>query len=114
MRHERNEAARLYDMGDDMTAPEGKVRDHLIARCKELGIEARKVRYEGRKGAWDWWLFFPDQWRLGRHAGLAIVELKAEGEPLEHHQIEEGKVYAAAGIVHAKLDSCEAIDEFLK
>lgn len=97
-----------------MTTPEGKVRDHLLKRCAELSIEARKVHYEGRKGAWDWWLFFKPGWRPHRGGGLAIVELKAPGEPLEHHQIEEGKVYEAAGVVHRMLDSVEAVDEFLK
>lgn len=97
-----------------MTTPEGKVRDHLLKCCVELGIEARKVHYEGRKGAWDWWLFFKPGWRPHRGGGLAIVELKAPGESLEHHQIEEGKVYEATGIVHRMLDSVEAVDEFLK
>jgi hypothetical protein len=100
---------------------EGDVRDHLVKRCEAFGATAeglpfvsmRKVVYEGRKGAWDWWLFFLPGWRPHRGGGLCIVELKKPGEGLEHHQVEEAKVYQGAGIAHCVLDSIDAVDRLL-
>lgn len=61
---------------------EADIVKHLLKRTREhLGI-ARKVSYEGRNGAPDWWLFFP----LGL---LIIVETKRPTGSLRAVQTQE-------------------------
>lgn len=84
---------------------ERDVKDYLLARVRELGGEARKVRWEGRANAPDWRVMLADRrfW----------VELKAPGERPTVMQVREHNRMRRLGEVVHVLDSPAAVDEVL-
>lgn len=77
-----------------MGKPENEIAGYLVRMTERSGGMARKVRWEGRRGAPDWALFLPK--RISRvgpvivfPAELIWVETKAPGGAVEPHQIRE-------------------------
>ena len=75
-----------------MTTPEGKVKDYLVARVKELGGDVRFAAWIGRKDCPDCRIMLP-----GR---LCWVETKAPGEkPRPSQEREHARMRAMGEIV---------------
>lgn len=86
--------------------PEGKVVAHLVARCKQLGLEQRKLGYEGRRGA-------PDRMVIAPHA-IGFFEVKRPGGRPSPEQIREIQRLAGVPCVVAMVvDSTDAVDAAL-
>lgn len=85
--------------------PEGKIAAHLVKRCRALGLEQRKIAYEGRRGA-------PDRmvWGRGR---LAFIELKAPGRKPRPEQVRELGRLSASGAAVAVAASESEVDSVL-
>ena len=102
---------------------ERDIKAYLLARIKALGGEARKVRWEGRRGAPDWRVMAGGAWRLAvpnedglkrfRTAVLCWAELKAPGEKCEPHQLREHTRMRKHGETVYVFDSFQSIDEVL-
>lgn len=63
--------------------PEGRRKKYLVARVKAAGGKARKVVWQGRRGAPDWLVWWP-----GPRA--AFIELKSDDgslSKLQEHEI---------------------------
>ena len=112
--------------------PEGKVRTYLRKRAKALGFEHRKLRWIGRRGAPDEYVFWPEGMistfprepvgptPLGlRPVGLrrvplaAYAEVKRLGEVPEAHQQREIDRLRDAGHVVYVVDSPAQVDAML-
>jgi hypothetical protein len=86
---------------------ERDVKAYLLERVKALGGECRKVSWEGRRGAPDWFVMLP-----GSRPNF-WCELKAPGKKAEPHQEREiARMIGYDEIVHV-FDSPEAIDRVL-
>jgi hypothetical protein len=71
--------------------PAGRLQDHLKHIVQKSGGQYRKVRWEGRSGCPDcfvWW-----QW-----PAAAFIEIKAEGDRLSKLQIREIERMEMAGV----------------
>lgn len=90
--------------------PEGRVRQYLRIQARKAGLEHRKLRWLGRNGAPDEFLFAPRS--LAPRA--AFVEVKREGEQPEPHQAREHKRLRDAGFDVWVVDSLEDCDEVIQ
>lgn len=86
--------------------PEGKLAAYLVRRCKELGLQQRKIHYEGRRGA-------PDRMVLAERC-IGFVELKAPGKKARPEQVEEIEVLSRSGAMVSIADSKEGVEDFLR
>jgi hypothetical protein len=71
--------------------PAGRLQDHLKHVVQKSGGQYRKVRWEGRSGCPDcfvWW-----QW-----PAAAFIEIKADGDRLSKLQIREIERMEMAGV----------------
>ena len=92
---------------------ERDVKAYFLKRVKDLGGEARKMRWEGRTAAPDWLVLFPRPIFQGG-PWLFFVELKRPKKGAEALQAEEHDILRRFGATVFVLDSPEAIDEVLK
>ena len=84
--------------------PEGRVVAYLCKRCTELGWEARKVEWSGRRGAPDWFIMAPSN-------GISFwVEAKAPGQKPRPHQVREIERMRKAGNEVFVVASVEEVD----
>lgn len=88
-----------------MGKPEGKVENHLIKRCKELGWIQFKFTAPGRRGV-------PDRIVIGNGV-TAFVELKSDvGKPSEIQKVVIRRMRAAGATVYL-CNTKESVDEAL-
>lgn len=106
--------------------PEGKVRQYLKKRCKDAGLEHRKLGWIGRRNAPDEFVFHPagefrwqpidplkneyrtdNRWRA---PVCAFIECKAEGEVPNPGQEREIKRLRDAGFQVFVVDSEASVD----
>lgn len=85
---------------------ENKIEKYLCEQATLRNAVVRKVTYQGRRGAPDRWLFFPD-------GMLLIVECKAFGETPDPLQLHEMKVLRKHGYAVAWVDSRVAARKLL-
>ena len=86
--------------------PAGKLQDHLKHVVQKSGGQYRKVRWEGRSGCPDcfvWW-----SW-----PAAAFIEVKAEGDRLSKLQTREIERMEADGVPVFIARSIEDIDEIV-
>lgn len=88
--------------------PERDIAKHLKAVTKRLGGEAKKMRWEGRSHAPDYFIELP---RQGVHCW---VETKAPGEDAREGQAREHARMRRAGCEVYVLDTREKIDEWAR
>lgn len=89
-----------------MTAA-GKLQDHLRHVVQKSGGQYRKVRWEGRSGCPDcfvWW-----EWPCA-----AFIEIKADGDRLSKLQIREIERMEHTGVPVFIARTIEEIDEIAK
>lgn len=86
---------------------ENKIEKYLCEQATLRNAVVRKVTYQGRRGAPDRWLFFPD-------GMLLIVECKAFGETPDPLQLHEMKVLRKHGYAVAWVDSRDAVSRLLE
>lgn len=95
---------------------EAHVQRYFVKQVKHLGGLARKVSWEGRRSAPDWYVSF--SWRpvrFGKRPAFnAFVELKAPGERPRPDQLREHERLRKAGTRVYWLDSYLAVDQFLR
>lgn len=87
--------------------PAGKLQDYLKRAVQKSGGQYRKVRWEGRSGCPDcfiWW-----DW-----PSAAFVEIKADGDRLRKLQIREIERMEADGVPVFIARSEAEIDEIVK
>lgn len=87
--------------------PAGKLQDYLKRAVQKSGGQYRKVRWEGRSGCPDcfiWW-----DWPCA-----AFVEIKADGDRLRKLQIREIERMEADGVPVFIARSEAEIDEIVK
>lgn len=88
--------------------PEGKIVAYLKRRVKEAGGMARKVVFQGRRGAADWlvWFTFPQ---------VAIVECKRPGKDVDWRSPQGREItrMGAAGWPIFIVDSEDAVDTMI-
>tara|TARA_R110002126_G_scaffold31200_5_gene100843 strand:- start:36 stop:326 length:291 start_codon:yes stop_codon:yes gene_type:complete len=87
--------------------PAGKLQDHLKHVVQKSGGQYRKVRWEGRNGCPDcfvWW-----DW-----PHVAFIEIKAEGDRVSKVQQQEILRMQSYGIPVFVATSKEAIDEIVQ
>ena len=90
---------------------ESVIEAHLVQRAKQLGGDARKVQWLGRRGAPDRLVMLPAQ---GRALPRTIwVELKAPGEKAKPHQSREHARMQALGQTVVVIDSIECVEGLL-
>lgn len=82
---------------------ESLVAKYLVQKTEEHGGVARKVSYENRKGAPDWFLFFP-------RGLLIMVETKSTTGKLSALQVQEARTLGDLGHVVRTVSSCATID----
>lgn len=87
---------------------ENKIEKYLVGRVNSLKGEIRKIKFIQHNGAPDRFVWIPG-WVFPR-----LVELKAPGEELRHHQKREHRRLKMTGIKCSKLDSLEDVDRFLR
>ncbi len=109
---------------------ESVIERYLVKRVKELGGEARKVQWIGRRGAPDRLVMLPARvvgpWdgvmrpgaicyatRTDCPAASVWVELKAPGVAPEAHQLREHARMKAMGQVVVVVDSIEGVNALL-
>ena len=94
---------------------ERDIKAYLLARVKALDGEARKVRWEGRRGAPDWRVMAPRRWlaNIPYMQTCFWAELKAPGEKCEPHQLREHARMRKFGEVVYVFDSFQSVDEVL-
>lgn len=86
--------------------PEGRIVAHLVTRCRQLGLEQRKLSYEGRRGA-------PDRMVIAPHA-IGFFEVKRPGGKPSPEQIREiEKLQGKPCVVAMVVDSVVAVDAAL-
>jgi hypothetical protein len=86
--------------------PAGKLQDHLKHVVQKSGGQYRKVRWEGRSGCPDcfvWW-----SWPRA-----AFIEIKAEGDRLSKLQVREIERMEHDGVPVFIARSIEDIDEIV-
>lgn len=102
---------------------ERDIKKHLVQRVKALGGEARKVRWEGRRGAPDWIVMLPGFKRFNvEWPGRTIwAELKRPGalatfpaNELERAQAREHTRMRKMGQRVVVIDSIEGVEELLR
>lgn len=90
-----------------MKTPEGELKAYLQRRAKGLGMQLRKVAYEGRVGAPDWLAMCPN--------GFGFLELKAPDGRVSPMQAREHAALRSSGIkvfvCRTPFDVDEALDE---
>lgn len=87
--------------------PAGKLQDHLKRVVQKSGGQYRKVRWEGRRGCPDcyvWWTW----------PKAAFIEIKAEGDRYSTLQAREVGRMRDAGIPVFTARTIEDIDEIVK
>lgn len=84
---------------------EYQVRDYLIKKVKEIGGEARKIRYENRKGCADWMVLFGD---------IYLVELKGTKGKLSVSQARDIERLRKIDVPVQVINSKAGIDRFIK
>jgi hypothetical protein len=87
--------------------PAGKLQDHLKRVVQKSGGQYRKVRWEGRSGCPDcfvWWTW----------PRAAFIEIKADGDRLSKLQTREIERMDEAGVPAFIARSTEDIDEIVK
>jgi len=87
--------------------PAGKLQDHLKHVVQKSGGQYRKVRWEGRNGCPDcfvWW-----QW-----PHVAFIEIKADNDRVSKVQQQEIQRMRAHGIPVFIASSKEEIDEIVQ
>jgi hypothetical protein len=87
--------------------PAGKLQDHLKRAVQKSGGQYRKVRWEGRSGCPDcfvWWTW----------PRAAFIEIKADGDRLSKLQTREIERMDEAGVPVFIARSIEDIDEIVK
>lgn len=82
--------------------PEGEIEAHLKKQVKATGGEYRKLKWIGRNGAPDRFVFWPGV--------SAFVELKRFGKEPESHQTREHARLRAAGLEVYVVDSKLGVD----
>ena len=99
---------------------ESFIEAHLVKRAKQLGGEARKVQWLGRRGAPDRLVMLPARTDAdgGRIEGYEMpktiwVELKAPGEKAKPHQAREHARMQALGQHVVVIDSIAGVEELL-
>lgn len=86
--------------------PEGKIKEALLKSCKKYNLEARKIHFEGVRGAPDW-LIFGEQKHL-------LIELKAPNGKLSPAQKSEIKMlYEYGGFKIEIVNNINEIDQLL-
>lgn len=86
---------------------ERNVETYLKRRVEGEGGLCRKWTSPGRRGVNDQIVIFPG----GR---VSFVEVKKPGEKAKPHQVREHKRLRAQGCTVLVVDTCEAVDEFIK
>lgn len=89
-----------------MGRPEAIVENYLIKKVESLGGVARKVVYQGRKGA-------PDRWCLLPGGRLLIVECKASDGRLRQAQAKEISLLEQLGFDVHLVSNVTQVDELL-
>jgi hypothetical protein len=87
--------------------PAGRLQDHLKHVVQKSGGQYRKVRWEGRSGCPDcfvWWTW----------PQAAFIEIKADGDRLSKLQTREIERMDEAGVPVFIARSNEDIDEIVK
>ena len=87
--------------------PAGKLQDHLKHVVQKSGGQYRKVRWEGRSGCPDcfvWWTW----------PRAAFIEIKADGDRLSKIQTREIERMDEAGVPVFIARSNEDIDEIVR
>jgi hypothetical protein len=87
--------------------PAGRLQDHLKHVVQKSGGQYRKVRWEGRSGCPDcfvWWTW----------PRAAFIEIKADGDRLSKLQTREIERMDEAGVPVFIARSNEDIDEIVK
>ena len=87
--------------------PAGRLQDHLKHVVQKSGGQYRKVRWEGRSGCPDcfvWWTW----------PRAAFIEIKADGDRLSKLQTREIERMDEAGVPVFIARSIEDIDEIVK
>jgi hypothetical protein len=87
--------------------PAGKLQDHLKHVVQKSGGQYRKVRWEGRNGCPDcfvWWTW----------PHVAFIEIKAEGDRVSKVQQQEILRMRAHGVPVFIATSKEEIDEIVQ
>lgn len=82
--------------------PEGKIVAYLVNRCALLGLEQRKLSYEGRNNA-------PDRMVWGDGA-MAFIEVKAPGKKPRLLQERELSRLARSGCLTAVVSTEDEVD----
>lgn len=85
--------------------PEGKIVAYLVNRCALLGLEQRKLSYEGRNNA-------PDRMVWGDGA-MAFIEVKAPGKKARPLQERELSRLARSGCLTAVVSTEAEVDQVL-
>ena len=86
--------------------PAGKLQDHLKHVVQKSGGQYRKVRWEGRSGCPDCFIW----WTWPR---AAFIEVKAEGDRLSKLQVREIERMEHDGVPVFIARSIEDIDEIV-
>ncbi len=85
--------------------PEGKIVAYLVNRCVLLGLEQRKLSYEGHNNA-------PDRMVWGDGA-MAFIEVKAPGKKARPLQERELSRLARSGCLTAVVSTEDEVDQVL-
>jgi len=91
---------------------ESEIEKYLVKRVKELGGEAHKVVWPGRRGAPDRVVFLPGA-SFWDPNSCVWVELKAPGKKPEPHQLRVHERMRAMGQTVLVIDSKEGVDQWL-
>ena len=87
--------------------PAGRLQDHLKHVVQKSGGQYRKVRWEGRRGCPDcfvWWAW----------PKVAFIEIKADADRVSGHQQREIERMRAHGVPVYVARTIEEIDEIVK
>ena len=87
--------------------PAGRLQDRLKQKVQKSGGQYRKVRWEGRNGCPDcfvWWTW----------PNAAFIEIKADGDRVSGHQQRETERMRNDGIPVFIARTIEEIDEIVK
>lgn len=87
------------------TTPEGRVAAALRKAAIERGFEIRKLRWEGRNGAPDYF--------LAKDGKIALVECKQPGSRPRKSQMTEFDRLAQAGVCVLVLDRADEAEELV-
>lgn len=85
---------------------EKELTKYLVKKVKEKGGEARKLSYEGRTGAPDWMILFPNK--------IIFVELKTEGKKASPSQVKEIALLQSLGFEAHVVDNPTLLDKVLE